>query len=176
MYPKEYVDYLVHFHSSRDYFECHEILEEYWKRVDVKNKSSILVAFILLAVSCYHHRRSNFNGAYKTIRKAKKIFTENQHLIFNYGIDVKKLFPLIESIEKKIHEGKPYESVSLPIHDDKLIHLCKVRSEQLHFVWNRSSDLSDPHLIHRHKMRDRTDVILERKKALEQRKGKGLSQ
>ncbi len=32
MYPNAYLDYLVYFHGHRDYFECHEVLEEYWKK------------------------------------------------------------------------------------------------------------------------------------------------
>jgi len=31
MYPEPYLEYLIQFHAERDYFECHEILEEYWK-------------------------------------------------------------------------------------------------------------------------------------------------
>lgn len=31
MYPEAYVAFLHEFHTTRDYFECHEILEEYWK-------------------------------------------------------------------------------------------------------------------------------------------------
>ena len=27
-FPLKYIDFLVHFHGDRDYFECHEILEE----------------------------------------------------------------------------------------------------------------------------------------------------
>lgn len=31
MYPTEYIQFLIHFHGDYDYFECHEILEGYWK-------------------------------------------------------------------------------------------------------------------------------------------------
>ena len=30
-YPEAYTDYLCYFHGARDYFECHEVMEEYWK-------------------------------------------------------------------------------------------------------------------------------------------------
>ncbi|MEH7501602.1 DUF309 domain-containing protein, partial [Neobacillus drentensis] len=29
MYPTEYIQFLAHFHGDRDYFECHELLEDY---------------------------------------------------------------------------------------------------------------------------------------------------
>ena len=30
-YPEAFISYLIEFHATRDYFECHELLEEYWK-------------------------------------------------------------------------------------------------------------------------------------------------
>lgn len=53
MYPKAYIEYLVHFHSDRDYFECHEILEEHWKQ-DGRNKGWLVL--IQTAVAFYHYR------------------------------------------------------------------------------------------------------------------------
>jgi predicted metal-dependent hydrolase len=29
-YPQAYVAYLAEFYGSRNFFECHEIMEEYW--------------------------------------------------------------------------------------------------------------------------------------------------
>ncbi|MCD2486520.1 DUF309 domain-containing protein, partial [Staphylococcus aureus] len=51
MYPKAYIDYLVEFHATRDYFECHEILEEYWKEDPPKKRKRYWVGFIELAVA-----------------------------------------------------------------------------------------------------------------------------
>lgn len=34
LYPTAYIKYLFHFHTDRDYFECHELLEEHWKQYD----------------------------------------------------------------------------------------------------------------------------------------------
>ncbi len=62
MYPKAYIDYLVEFHATRDYFECHEILEEYWKEDPPKKRKRYWVGFIQLAVALYHHRRQNTAG------------------------------------------------------------------------------------------------------------------
>ncbi len=57
MYAKAYIEYLAHFHGTRDYFECHEVLEEHWKAVDPKNRSSVWVLLIQIAVSMYHARQ-----------------------------------------------------------------------------------------------------------------------
>ena len=45
MYSQAYIDYLVHFHGDRDYFECHELLEEHWKKT--KEDTAILFGLAL---------------------------------------------------------------------------------------------------------------------------------
>lgn len=69
MYPKPYIDYLVYFHTNRDYFECHEVLEEHWKVADPRHRNVLWVGLIQVAVSLYHHRRSNYVGAERTMKK-----------------------------------------------------------------------------------------------------------
>ena len=69
-YPKAYILYLVHFHGDRDYFECHEILEEHWKEMDPKDRMSHWVGLIQIAVAVYHERRENRQGAIRTLTKA----------------------------------------------------------------------------------------------------------
>lgn len=87
MYPKEYIQFLAHFHGDRDYFECHELLEDYWKKTDSGNKDSIWVGLILVAVSSYHHRRSNFIGAKRTLEKAMHIFEFQADSLTKLGLD-----------------------------------------------------------------------------------------
>lgn len=41
MYPEAYIEYLAEFHGSRDYFECHELLEEHWKKTLRENGNYI---------------------------------------------------------------------------------------------------------------------------------------
>lgn len=69
-YPSAYIDYLVYFHGDRDYFECHEVLEEYWKEHPGDPLSGIYVGLIQVAVALYHQRRGNRNGAVKMLKQA----------------------------------------------------------------------------------------------------------
>ena len=48
-YPEAYIDFLVHFHGDRDWFECHERLEEYWKEHPDDPKSDTWVGLIQVA-------------------------------------------------------------------------------------------------------------------------------
>ncbi|MGP7816123.1 DUF309 domain-containing protein [Niallia sp. 01092] len=165
MYSKPYILFLVHFHADRDYFECHEILEEYWKKVDANNKESIWVAFILLAVSCYHHRRENFAGAIKTIKKSYSLFKQNKHQLPSYGLDTVLLFSLLESNQTNIENLLSYKSFILPIDDAELEKQCQKYCEQMGLIW-KNNNLAADDIIHRHLTRDRSIVIQEREAAI----------
>lgn len=169
MYPSAYIQFLVHFHGDRDYFECHEVLEEYWKEMN-ENKDSIWVGLIMLAVANYHHRRGNFGGALRMLLKAKYIFESNQGKISILGINDEELFKLIESQLKRIEKQLPYESYNLPIIDKNLIQKCSSSCEESGFEWCQPSKMDNLQLLNRHTLRDRSEVIEERKKALKKRK------
>jgi len=171
LYPKEYIQFLVHFHGDRDYFECHEILEEYWKQVDPKNKDSIWVSLILLAVSCYHHRRANFTGAKRTLTKSLMIMKAQPQALRKLGINPVVLLDKADEQLTAIEAEKVYESFNIPLEDSKLIEICKAACEESGFTWGAISDMTNRSLIHRHKLRDRTDVIEKRKISLSAKKG-----
>ncbi|MBT2677651.1 DUF309 domain-containing protein [Bacillus sp. ISL-35] len=171
-YPASYIQYLAHFHGDRDYFECHEILEEYWKATDAGNKQSIWVALILLAVSNYHHRRKNFSGALRTLSKAIELFAADMQAIRRLGIDPELLIESLGKRRKNLLNKVPYTSFNLPIFDAELKKLCLEECKQNGFTWGMTSDMDNPDLIHRHSARDRSEVISERKMALEERKNR----
>ncbi|XJZ26097.1 DUF309 domain-containing protein [Bacillota bacterium Lsc_1132] len=171
LYPKEYIEYLVHFHGSRDYFECHEILEDYWKRVDAAHKESVWVGFIQLAVSSYHHRRSNFAGAKKTLATAKRIFLQNEQKLKKLGMDPQKMAVMLEHLSDLIDKGKPYESFRLPLNDPVLISKCQKLANQLGLDFENNRDVTNAEIVHRHRLRDRTSVIQTRQEALKKKKG-----
>jgi uncharacterized protein len=169
--PIAFIKYLYHFHVDRDYFECHEILEEYWKEETDQQKNSIWVGFILLAVANYHHRRNNFPGATRTLEKAIAIFHCQKDNVANLDINVEQFTDLLQTHLINLKNNNPYQSYSLPILlSNKQLSQCYSQEEISQIDWGKQSDLSDESLINRHKIRDRTDVITERQNALIQRK------
>ncbi|PLR76369.1 DUF309 domain-containing protein [Bacillus sp. V3-13] len=164
MYPKAYISYLAHFHGDRDYFECHEILEEYWKSINGE-KDSVWVGLILTAVSAYHHRRGNFSGAHKTLKKAISIFEPKRDQLAKLGLDDELLLENLNDVLTAIEDQEPYASFTLPISDKALIASCIQECEFKGMNWRSPSDLHDENLLHRHFLRDRTDVIEERDRA-----------
>ncbi len=65
VYPEAYVAFLHEFHTTRDYFECHEILEEYWKEDPPEQRKEYWVGLIQLAVLV-----SSKTGKWKRSKKA----------------------------------------------------------------------------------------------------------
>lgn len=171
MYPKEYIAYLAHFHGDRDYFECHEIIEEYWKRIEPRNKFSIWVGFIQLAVSSYHHRRGNLAGAKKTAKKALTIFNQKKTILSMFGIEGPLLLSILEERLKMLEEGVPYKSFNLPLLDPILIKECSSFCEEMGETWGKESQMDHEQIIHRHLLRDRTDIIHERQMSMLHKKG-----
>lgn len=172
MYPKAYIEFLVHYHGDRDYFECHEVLEEHWKKTDPGNKESIWVGLIQFAVSSYHYRRKNLEGALRTLDKSAGILAAKKHTCTELGIDHQAFMDALFNRRHKMKSQLPYHSINIPIADAALLQTCKGECERLGYVWGSESNLSDENLINRHSLRDRTDVILERNSAIEARQKK----
>lgn len=171
LYPHEYIQYLVHFHGDRDYFECHEILEEYWKKNDPGNKDSIWVGLILLSVSNYHHRRANFNGAKRTLKKAIKIFLLQEKSLKSLRLNQEQLMSLLQQRLDMMEKEIAYNNFDLPIYDSSLIDACKKTASKMGIKRGSESDLMNMDIIHKHLVRDRTSVIEERNRAVKFRKG-----
>jgi uncharacterized protein len=174
-YPKPYIDYLVYFHGLRDYFECHEVLEEYWKEDCEDGKKDYWVGFIQIAVSLYHQRRSNFTGAYRMMKSAAAILKNEKTAVQSLGVDYDLLLQQLENRLVDLQNETPYQSMNLPLTDDKLLTQCKNRCRELSCVWGNPSNLTNEFLLNKHTKRDRSDVIAERntQRKLKAQKRKG---
>ncbi|MYL32684.1 DUF309 domain-containing protein [Pontibacillus yanchengensis] len=169
MYDQAYVDYLAHFHGTRDYFECHELLEDRWKEETPLDRQAVWVGLIQLAVAMYHYRRNNYKGASRTAQKARTILQNKKEHLQNYGLDQHKMIGFLDDLMYKLELKKPYESMNLPIIDQKLLYAVQQRCNDLGCIYGAPSPLEDTDLIHRHSRRDRSEVIEERKRQLQKR-------
>lgn len=145
MYPQAFIDYLIYFHAERDYFECHEVLEHYWK---THGKEKIWAGLIQLAVAMYHYRRHNYNGALTLIKKSYSILAEEEleNLGFNKTVFLRKVKEMSEQIAHKL----PYQDMNLPIADVSLYERCLQICQDKGLVWQKPSDLQNEFLIHKH--------------------------
>ncbi|MFZ4452211.1 DUF309 domain-containing protein [Salibacterium aidingense] len=153
MYPEAYVQFLVQFHAHRDYFECHEILEEFWKETDPGNRLSLWVGLIQTAVGLYHHRRENFRGAEKIFASAHSILQANTDSLLQLGLDAETLLDKVDQCLTAARHRNMFQDINLPITDPGLTERCRQECDHQQVTWLNASDLTNKQLIHRHILR-----------------------
>ncbi|OWR27228.1 hypothetical protein CDO73_23575 [Saccharibacillus sp. O23] len=67
--PK-FVAFLVYFNRDRDYFECHEVLEELWLE---RGRDPLYSGLLQIAVALYHFRNGGIARRYNKIAGARKM-------------------------------------------------------------------------------------------------------
>lgn len=167
MYPQPLIDYLVYFHADRDFFECHEILEEYWKSLPREERSEIWVGLIQIAVALYHQRRGNFAGAEKMINGALTRLKLEE--VNRYGFAGEELIDRLKVRKKEIEERNSYTDMDLPLHSPSLLAVCEKRCKERNVTWLSASDLQNEFLLHKHKLRDRSDILAAREAEIQRR-------
>lgn len=170
-FPEAYVQYLLYFHGERDYFECHEVLEEYWKNNPDSPLREAWVGLIQVAVGMYHERRHNFRGAYKMLASALQKLTDRD--LRKLGIAAEEFRDILahrlEQLTGERQADHVFRDINIPLVDEELIIMCKEQCAMQGVEWGRPSDLSAEYLVHKHKLRDRSDVVAERSAQLAQR-------
>lgn len=164
------IEYLVHFNGSRDYFFCHDILEECWKASPIMRKKSLEVGFIQVAVGQYHMRIGNTRGGYKMLHGALEIVEDNLLKIASIGINSEKLANEIRLCLKQ----EDFTEINISIMNEDLLNVVLAECTQRNYIW-KDNDVSDKKIIFKHKTRDRSDVIHARLESLKnKRTEKGL--
>ncbi|MBE1554075.1 DUF309 domain-containing protein [Sporosarcina limicola] len=154
-----FVKFIVYFNQNQDYFECHEVLEDYWKSIPDSDKEHPLTAFILLATGLYHWRRGNSTGAYRTLRKAVKNFLTfiSKNPTYTEEIDFKRLIHDVQNSINRLEKQLPFESISLIVTSSQLTALVESAEQSMELLSFESDAL-----IHKHMLRDRSDILRER--------------
>lgn len=168
MYVKPYIYYYIEFHSKRDYFECHEILEEYWKQDDSPNRH-VWVGLIQLAVGLYHYRRGNFLGAQKMITSFAIQLQAEKEAFIQLGIDVALLCQQIHVLLQNIHSHHAYYDFIIPLADINLLEYLYFHTSINQTALYCESNLSNDYLLNKHTRRDRSDIINHRLLQLKKR-------
>lgn len=153
-----FVQFIVYFNKNQDYFECHEVLEEYWKSQEAFSKNHPLTAFILLSTGLYHWRRNNFTGAFRTLDNALNRFrsissTDQEYL---EEVDLCTLIKLVEQAKASIETNQPFKSFPLPV-SPELSALADQQARSMELL-PKNSDA----VIYKHMLRDRSDILKKR--------------
>lgn len=169
MYPlhhKLFVKFIVYFNRNQDYFECHEVLEEYWKSLPKAKKDHPLTAFILLATGMYHWRRGNLSGAHRTLKKANErmVASLQDFTDFTDGIDFHGLHEDLGRTICRVDEGQPFSSFPIVVTSPDLLFLTNEMENTMDLL-----PFGSDAVIHKHMLRDRGDILRERE---EKKKGR----
>lgn len=146
-----FIKYCTYFNGNQDYFECHEVLEEYWKELNGK-KNHPLVGYIQIASSLYHWRRNNIKGAYKLMKNAMTIMESNSSSIFFEHIDFPMLSFNCQNSFSLIQSQLPFRSFFIHITNDTLRQLVQEEIGNL-------PKMDEHFLLHKHMLRNRTDIL-----------------
>lgn len=157
MYKRSFVLFLSYFNRNRDYFECHEVLEEHWKEVAPGVRDHELVGFIQLATGMYHWRRGNYRGAQTILKKASRHLRRHRTSIYYRGIDMATLLSQLTHIEQQVQTEAHFKAFAISIVDEAL-------AEQVATM--TLPELSTAFLRDKHKLRNRDDVLLLRAERL----------
>lgn len=169
-YPASYIAYLIEFHAARDYFECHELLEEYWKEHPDDGRGPLWVGLIQIAVGSYHERRGNRPGALKMYAQALQRLGHKE--LEAAGLEAGRLTAELQSRVARLSAAGdvPFVDMDLPVADSALLAECLRICAQRGLIWGQPSDLTNEALVHRHALRDRSGVIAAREEAAAQKK------
>ena len=148
------IDYCAYFNGNEDYFECHEVLEEYWKMIAPGDKDHPLVGLIQLATGFYHWRRQNLIGANRILQKALANFKSNQGSSFYDAFDYEILVNQTNVAIQRTQENETFHAFQLPITSD-LQSLVTARINTL-------PTLESNYFLHKHMLRDRSHILAER--------------
>ncbi|WP_025690861.1 DUF309 domain-containing protein [Paenibacillus zanthoxyli] len=116
-YEPLYVAYLVYFNRDRDYFECHEVLEELWLS---KDRDPLYKALLQIAVGLYHYRNGNTRGAIIMLEGAAAKLREYPEVTL--GIHLGKLVREAEDYVRQLREydDLAYYDLTIDIVDGEL--------------------------------------------------------
>lgn len=158
-----FVQFLSYFNGNRDYFECHEVLEEYWKEVAPRDRHHPLTGWIQLATGLYHWRRGNFRGATTILNKGRTTLQASIASPYVEKVEIESLLRQMDMILTSIQQQLPYEDISIIIRDQQL------EKEVINAI-NALPPTDKQFILHKHRLRDRTEVVAERQAALLERR------
>lgn len=146
-----FTQFITYFNEHEDYFECHEVLEEYWKEIAPKDKTHPLTAWILLATGMYHWRRGNFSGAKRSLTKSFDRIQLDGDSAFFEGIHLQHVIKHIQHDIEFVHQEKSFKAFKIQITSPELQDAIDKQPASI--------PLSGDQLIHKHMLRDRSEIL-----------------
>lgn len=126
-----YVEFLYAFNVTRDYYECHEVLEELWLE---EGRNRHIQGLLQVAVGLYHFENDNVSGAIQLFDAGLSKLSNACDASF--GIDMAALRDATAAYVSKLRhfEEEPFAFETMTIHIidpklDQLVHRCATEQE-----------------------------------------------
>ena len=123
-YEPLYIDYLIYFNRDRDYFECHEVLEELWLE---RNRDPLYKGLLQIAVGLYHYRNRNYRGGLMMLQSSLKLLESYPDVCL--GVQLGNLKADVLEIVMELQDHDPgtvqYRDLSILIEDKALLSRCR---------------------------------------------------
>lgn len=101
--------------EERDYFECHEVLEEIWiEDTNCTTKNHPAIPLLQFSVALLHWKRENHSGAFKVFQNSLEHLKDSRNDVDRLGVDSTKLRELTEVLMIEIEKKSEYRSVEIP--------------------------------------------------------------
>ncbi|MCR8643908.1 DUF309 domain-containing protein [Paenibacillus sp. N1-5-1-14] len=107
------IRFLYEFNKTRDYYECHDVMEELWLE---EGRKPLYQGLLQVAVGLYHHGNGNVSGAIKLLRAAIEKLEPYADYILGIHLEL-----LVQDASRYLHklEGidtAPFMPYDLDIH------------------------------------------------------------
>lgn len=134
--PK-FAAFLVYFNRDRDYFECHEVLEELWLE---RGRDPLYSGLLQIAVALYHFRNGGITPVYNKIEGARKMMRSAVRKLSDYpgdalGIRLDKLVfqaqQYLNRLERYDQEPFDFYPLEIELFDPELIDRVELAAQEI---------------------------------------------
>ncbi|MDF2922795.1 MAG: hypothetical protein K0R57_1709 [Paenibacillaceae bacterium] len=127
-YEQLYVAFIYYFNVERDYFECHEVMEELWLE---EGRNLVFQGLLQIAVGLYHFRNGNVSGSIKLFTQGIDKLGEEPEVL--YGIRLGKLVGesrvYAEKLRRLAEEPFAFYDLDIEVVDPELRGLVEAMRE-----------------------------------------------
>lgn len=114
---ERYYEFIDVFQNQRDFFKCHEILEEVWiEETNCETRNHVSINLLLIAVGLHHWKNKNLKGAIQVLENSLNNYDGISLELEKLNIDSKELKEIIYFLISELKNGKEYCEVYLPIY------------------------------------------------------------
>lgn len=114
-HKEKYCEFIKIFQEERDFFKCHEILEDIWvEETKCETRKHVSINLLLVAVALHHWRNKNFKGAIQVLENSLNNYDEISLELEKLNINSKELKVIILDVLEELKNGNEYKEIYLP--------------------------------------------------------------